>query len=98
MREPLLEQNYSQFFDTSCSKYPHYLDTVLDGLEVIKVEYDEWEKGEYKANFVSFYSSSTQSAINVSCIYTALEEDLFVPKVYYAKKKMAFLLLDLYPQ
>ena len=29
----LLEHHYSHFFDASCNKYDHYLDTVLDGLK-----------------------------------------------------------------
>ena len=45
--KPLLK-HYGEFFDTAYSKYPHHLDTVIDGLKVIKVGEDEWEKDEYK--------------------------------------------------
>ena len=46
--EPLLEQNCSESFDTACSKYSHYLDTVMDRLKFIKVGADKWEKEEYE--------------------------------------------------
>ena len=33
---PVLETNFSIIFYKCCKLYPHYLDTVLDGLEIIK--------------------------------------------------------------
>ena len=33
---PLLERDFSTFFDKCCTLYPHYLDTVLYGVEIIK--------------------------------------------------------------
>ena len=83
----LLEHDYSHFFDASCNKYDHQLDTVLDGLNIIKLGEDEWAKKEYEDKFVSTHASPSHLTIDIPGGYTALEFDLFVPKGYYTNKR-----------
>ena len=84
MWEPLLEQDCSHFFDKSCFEYDHCLDTVLDGLEVIKIGEDKYPKREDEDGFVSIHNSEAPN--NFLGGYTALEDDLFVPKGYYSNE------------
>ena len=74
-----MNHNYGEVFDIACSKYPHYLDTVIDGLEVIKVGKEKWNE-EDESKFVSVHSNFPIQNKEVSLGYTALEDDLFVPK------------------
>ena len=37
IRNPLLEHDHSGFFDFACNTYPHYLDTVRNRLQVIRL-------------------------------------------------------------
>ena len=82
--ESLLEHDHSAFvFNDACNKYPHYLDTVIYGMEVIQmVEDKEKDDSGYENKFVSLVSPS-----NKLCAFTSLDDDLFVPRGYYAKEK-----------
>ena len=48
---PLLESTYSGIFDYSCNQYTHYLDTVLNGLEGIRVGEKEKDNNDYISIF-----------------------------------------------
>ena len=64
-------------------KYPHYLDTVIHGLEVIKVgDNTEMDKDiERRNDFISVFSGPLKD----KCVYgyTSLDDDLLVPRGYY---------------
>ena len=66
-----MEHDYSHFFDASCNRYDHYLDTILDKLEIIKVGED----------------ASSHPTVDIPGGYNALENDLFVPKSYHTNKR-----------
>ena len=65
MWTPLLEHSYSDVFNKCCDAYPHYLDAVMDGLEVFQV-------GEI----------TNKIGNKIGC-YTAVDDDLFLPKGIY---------------
>ena len=74
--ESLLEHDHSAFFNNACNKYPHYLDTAIHGMEVIKM-------GEDKKNYDDEYGNKLVTLLNPSnklCAFTALDNDLFVPR------------------
>ena len=55
------------------------MDTVVNGLEVINIGKNQWEEEEkYEHEFVSVHPTSG---------FTALDDDLFVPKGYYGNNK-----------
>ena len=70
--EPLLEHNYSKFFDHACNTYSHYLDTVIHGLEVIKVgEIPETEEDDNTDNdIISVFKKPW-----LKCAFIALDDD-----------------------
>ena len=55
-----LEHNYSASFDCACNTHPHYLDTVIHGLEIIKVG-ETIEEEEDKNKFISVFSSQKKA-------------------------------------
>ncbi len=75
---PLLEHDYSNMFATNYLRYPHYFDTVKNGIEVARIGNDVWSGEEHEHLFVSDHT-----IINKLNGYTALDDDLFVPKGYY---------------
>ena len=73
-----MDHDYSGFFDHACNHYSHYLDTVIDGLEVLKV--GEKPKTKDDGNIISVFKKP--SMIHS---FTALYFDLFRPRGYYGK-------------
>ena len=65
---PLLDHNYSNIFDQSCNQHSHYLDTMIRGLDVIKVG-ENTETEEDDNNIISVFKKNNK--------FTALDGDLF---------------------
>ena len=99
MRESWLEHDSSAFFQYICDKYPHYLDIVMHGMEVIKVGENRWDEDEYESKCVSVFSQNNKPWLENNIIYddndfnyafTALDDDLFVPQGIMGINKMEY--------
>ena len=91
--EHILEQDYSNHFDRCCNHYPHYLDTVLDGLEVIKVK--DKRREEIYLPILSTGGVYNDATVNPEIFaYTALDDDLFLPRGIYNSDKGVPIIFD----
>ena len=65
--KPLLGYDYSEVFDQNCKKHSHYFDAI---------------RGDLEGGTTEGFTSLSSDQINHHCTYcfTALEEDLFIPK------------------
>ena len=90
-----MERGCSDTFDHYCNLYTHYLDTVLDGLEVIKVGEENQDKGDYISIFHSSGGIYSDGIITPdTCAYTSLENDLFLPRGIYNIDKGVSIIFD----
>ena len=88
----LLENDFSIFFDKCFKLYPHYLDTVLDGLEIIKTGQNKEDINgiiDINDGFTSINDGFTD--MNG---YTAVDTDLFLPKGLYKGEKGVEIIFD----
>ena len=57
-----MDHDYSELFDHACNHYSHYLDTVIHGLEVLKV--CEYPKMEEEENIILVFKKPSSNKVN----------------------------------
>ena len=82
---PLLEHDYSNLFARNDLKYPHYFDTVKNGIEVVKVGDETWSGEEYEHSFVSDHTIGNANG------YTALDNDFSYQRDTTLENKTTYL-------